>query len=58
MEETVQAKVTSFQVKKDQTKKDNDSNNLILSLAIRFVLGDAYQNLSKEERQALLHVGV
>lgn len=54
----VQAKVTSFQVKKDQTKKDNDSNNLILSLAIRFVLGDAYQNLSKEERQALLHVGV
>lgn len=54
----VQAKVTSFQVKKDQTKKDNDSNNLILSLAIRFVLGDAYQNLSKEERQALLHVRV
>ncbi|KAI9276287.1 RecF/RecN/SMC [Sporodiniella umbellata] len=26
--------------------------------AIRFVLGDAYQNLSKEERQALLHEGV
>jgi hypothetical protein len=25
-------------------------------LAIRFVLGDAYQNLTKEERQALLHV--
>ncbi|KAI8994869.1 RecF/RecN/SMC [Pilobolus umbonatus] len=26
--------------------------------AIRFVLGDAYQNLDKEERQALLHEGV
>ena len=28
----------------------------ILFLAIRFVLADAYTNLSKEERLALLHV--
>jgi hypothetical protein len=28
------------------------------SLAIRFVLSDAYTSMSREERQALLHEGV
>ena len=27
-------------------------------IAIRFVLGDAYTSMSREERQALLHEGV
>jgi hypothetical protein len=29
---------------------------MIFDAAIRFVLGDAYQSLTKEERQSLLHV--
>ncbi|KAI8984689.1 chromosome segregation protein sudA (DA-box protein sudA) [Mycotypha africana] len=36
----------------------NGSGKSNFFAAIRFVLGDAYQNLSKEERQALLHEGV
>ncbi|RCH98817.1 Structural maintenance of chromosomes protein 3, partial [Rhizopus stolonifer] len=36
----------------------NGSGKSNFFAAIRFVLGDAYQSLSKEERQALLHEGV
>jgi hypothetical protein len=53
----VREKVTFLQVRSKadmlfntQTKPNLDAP------AIRFVLGDAYQSLSKEERQALLHV--
>ncbi|GAA5798475.1 hypothetical protein HPULCUR_003879 [Helicostylum pulchrum] len=59
-----------FKSYKDQTTIDpfSPKHNVIVGrngsgksnffAAIRFVLGDAYQILSKEERQALLHEGV
>ncbi|KAF1798235.1 hypothetical protein FB192DRAFT_1169920 [Mucor lusitanicus] len=37
---------------------ERETHQPLTPTAIRFVLGDAYQNLTKEERQALLHEGV
>ncbi|KAG2211831.1 hypothetical protein INT47_004517 [Mucor saturninus] len=62
--------IQGFKSYKDQTTIDpfspqhnvvvgrNGSGKSNFFAAIRFVLGDAYQSLSKEERQALLHEGV
>ncbi|KAI8061999.1 RecF/RecN/SMC [Thamnidium elegans] len=62
--------IQGFKSYKDQTTIDpfSPKHNVIVGrngsgksnffAAIRFVLGDAYQILSKEERQALLHEGV
>ncbi|KAI7902916.1 RecF/RecN/SMC [Cokeromyces recurvatus] len=62
--------IQGFKSYKDQTTIDpfSPKHNVIVGrngsgksnffAAIRFVLGDAYQNLSKEERQSLLHEGV
>ncbi|KAI9480450.1 MAG: RecF/RecN/SMC [Benjaminiella poitrasii] len=62
--------IQGFKSYKDQTMIDpfSPKHNVIVGrngsgksnffAAIRFVLGDAYQNLSKEERQSLLHEGV
>lgn len=61
--------IQGFKSYKDQTTIDpfSPKHNVIVGrngsgksnffAAIRFVLGDAYQSLSKEERQALLHEG-
>ncbi|CAO3654057.1 unnamed protein product [Mucor hiemalis] len=61
--------IQGFKSYKDQTTIDpfSSKHNVIVGrngsgksnffAAIRFVLGDAYQSLSKEERQALLHEG-
>ncbi|CAO3632520.1 unnamed protein product [Mucor fragilis] len=62
--------IQGFKSYKDQTVIDpfSPKHNVIVGrngsgksnffAAIRFVLGDAYQTLTKEERQALLHEGV
>ncbi|OAD80455.1 hypothetical protein PHYBLDRAFT_184304 [Phycomyces blakesleeanus NRRL 1555(-)] len=61
--------IQGFKSYKDQTTIDpfSPKHNVIVGrngtgksnffAAIRFVLGDAYQNLGKEDRQALLHEG-
>jgi hypothetical protein len=57
--EMVQEKVTFFQVHQKITPFFMIYIYICTKLvhaAIRFVLGDAYQILTKEERQALLHV--
>jgi len=62
----VRGRVTSLQVLYDlttnvlvassETCRPLTDSSLVKSIAIRFVLSDAYTNMGREERQALLHV--
>ena len=64
-----QITIQGFKSYKDQTKIEpfSSKSNIIVGrngagksnffAAVRFVLGDDYENMMREERQALLHVG-
>ncbi|KAI8891369.1 RecF/RecN/SMC protein, partial [Backusella circina FSU 941] len=53
-----QVTIEPFSAKHNVVVGRNGTGKSNFFAAIRFVLGDAYQNLTKEERQALLHEGV
>lgn len=52
-----QTLIDTFSSKHNVVVGRNGSGKSNFFAAIRFVLSDAYTNMSREERQALLHVG-
>ncbi|KAL5399576.1 hypothetical protein PMIN03_012644 [Paraphaeosphaeria minitans] len=52
-----QVKTESFSPKSNVIVGRNGAGKTNFFSAVRFVLGDEYENMSKEERQALLHEG-
>lgn len=51
-----QVKTEPFSPKSNVIVGRNGAGKTNFFSAVRFVLGDDYENMSKEERQALLHV--